>query len=404
MEITVGKLNEYIKQMFEYEPMLRNVSVRGEVSNVKYHQSGHIYFTIKDNIGQLACVMFYGQRAGLKFKLETGQSIVVTGRVSVYERDGKYQMYASLIEKDGVGKLYEEFEKLKVKLGAEGLFDDGHKKRIPRYAMRIGVVTSAQAAALADICNVARQRNPFVTLYLCPVQVQGAGAAATIANGIKKLDGMGMDVIIVARGGGSMEDLWAFNEEIVARACYECNTPVISGVGHETDTTIIDYVSDFRAPTPTAAATAAVFDYNQFVADTRKLKDSFDRIMNNAIYTTKLRCDNYLKRLERAGVQAKLDGYKMTSDRYYEKLHNLVNKKINESKRTIGILSARLEGVSPLKKLGQGYSYTTTQDNKKIKSIDDVKDGDDIIVTLFDGNIEAKVTGKEHIELSANNV
>ena len=245
---TVTEVNLYIKNMFLKDPYLNSIYVKGEVSNCKYHTSGHIYFTLKDAQGQLACVMFAGQRKGLTFRLEEGQSVIVFGSISVYERDGKYQLYASQIVLDGLGVLYERFEKLKKDLEAEGLFDKSHKKPIPPYPKRIGIVTAATGAAIQDICNIARRRNPYVQLILYPAQVQGEGAAESVVRGIKVLDKLNLDVIIVGRGGGSIEDLWAFNEEIVARAIYARNTPVISAVGHETDVTIADFVADLRHP------------------------------------------------------------------------------------------------------------------------------------------------------------
>ena len=251
---TVTEINQYIKNMFIKDPYLNHIYVKGEVSNCKYHTSGHIYFTLKDNQGQLACVMFAGQRRGLTFRMEEGQSVIVLGSVSVYERDGKYQLYANQIVLDGQGALYERFEKLKKDLEAEGLFDKAHKKPIPSYPKRVGIGTASTGAAIQDIINISKRRNPYIQLILYPALVQGAGAPESIVRGIKALDKLRPDVIIVGRGGGSIEDLWAFNEEIVARAIYSCNTPIISAVGHETDVTIADYVVDLRAPTPSAAA------------------------------------------------------------------------------------------------------------------------------------------------------
>ena len=255
---SVSQVNVYIKNMFLRETVLNNIYIKGEVSNCKYHTSGHIYFTLKDAKGQMACVMFAGQRSGLSFRMQEGQSVIVLGSISVYERDGKYQLYAREILKEGQGALYEKYEQLKRQLEGEGLFLQEHKKAIPFYSKKIGIVTASTGAAIQDICNISARRNPYVQLILYPAKVQGEGAAKTIVKGIKTLDKAGVDVIIVGRGGGSIEDLWAFNEEIVARAIYECNTPIVSAVGHETDTTIADYVSDLRAPTPSAAAELTV--------------------------------------------------------------------------------------------------------------------------------------------------
>ena len=257
---SVGQVNTYIQNMFAQDFMLHQISIKGEVSNCKYHSSGHIYFTLKDQTGTIAAVMFSRYRRGLAFQMKEGDKVVVTGSVEVYERDGKYQLYAREIELEGAGNLYLKFEALKRELEEMGMFDAAYKKPIPRYATRIGIVTAPTGAAIQDIRNIAARRNPYVQLILYPALVQGDGAAASIVRGIHALDVLGVDVIIVGRGGGSIEDLWAFNEEEVARAIFACNTPVISAVGHQTDTTISDYVADLRAPTPSAAAELAVFD------------------------------------------------------------------------------------------------------------------------------------------------
>ena len=258
---SVGQVNTYIRNMFAQDFMMQRISIKGEVSNCKYHTSGHIYFTLKDEVGTINAIMFAGNRKGLSFPMKEGDKVIATGFVEVYERDGKYQLYAREIELDGAGNLYLKFEALKHELEEMGMFAAEYKKPIPKYAMRIGVVTAPTGAAVRDIQNIAGRRNPFVQLILYPALVQGDGAVESIVNGIHALDMLGLDVLIVGRGGGSIEDLWAFNEESVARAIFECETPVISAVGHETDTTIADYVADLRAPTPSAAAELAVFDY-----------------------------------------------------------------------------------------------------------------------------------------------
>ena len=260
---TVRQVNAYIKNMFSQDFMLNRIYVKGEVSNCKYHTSGHIYFSLKDESGTIACVMFAGQRGGLSFRMCDGQQVVVLGGVSVYERSGSYQLYAKEIRLDGDGVLYERFQMLKKELEEMGMFAPEYKKPIPAYARRIGVVTAPTGAAIRDIMNIAARRNPFVQLILYPAQVQGEGAKESIIRGIRMLEETGVDVMIVGRGGGSIEDLWAFNEEDVARAIFDCRVPVISAVGHETDTTIADYTADLRAPTPSAAAELAVNDYRQ---------------------------------------------------------------------------------------------------------------------------------------------
>ena len=262
---SVGQVNAYIKNMFNADFALNNIYIKGEISNCKYHTSGHIYFTLKDSTGVISAVMFAGNRKGLKFKLEEGQKVIALGSVSVYERDGKYQLYAKQIILEGTGLLYQRFEQLKTQLEEMGLFDKMYKKPIPKYATKVGICTASTGAAIQDIINISKRRNPFVQLYLYPCLVQGQGAAVDIVNAIRCLDSMDLDVIIVGRGGGSIEDLWAFNEEIVAKAIFDCDTPVISAVGHETDFTIADFVADMRAPTPSAAAELAVFDYSEFM-------------------------------------------------------------------------------------------------------------------------------------------
>ena len=263
---SVGQINTYIRTMFTQDFVLNRISVRGEVSNLKYHTSGHIYFSLKDADGTIACVMFAGMRGGLTFRLANGQQIVADGNVNVYERDGKYQLYASRIRLDGAGELYERFLALKAELEEMGMFAPEYKKKIPVFVRRLGVVTAPTGAAVRDIINVATRRNPGIQVILYPAQVQGEGAAASVARGLEALDQMECDVIIVGRGGGSIEDLWAFDEEETARAIFACQTPVISAVGHETDTTIADYVADLRAPTPSAAAELAVLDVRQIAA------------------------------------------------------------------------------------------------------------------------------------------
>ena len=251
---TVKQVNAYIRNMFTQDFMLNRIYVKGEVSNCKYHTSGHIYFSLKDESGTIACVMFAGQRGGLSFRMAEGQQVIVFGSVSVYERGGTYQLYARQIRLDGEGVLYEKFQALKKELEEMGMFAQEYKKPIPPFAMRVGVVTASTGAAVRDIMNISRRCNPYVQLILYPAQVQGEGASESIVKGIHMLEQAGVDVMIVGRGGGSIEDLWAFNEEIVARAIFDCSVPVISAVGHETDTTIADYVADLRAPTPSAAA------------------------------------------------------------------------------------------------------------------------------------------------------
>ena len=287
---SVGQVNNYIKNMFAQDFMLHQISIKGEVSNCKYHSSGHIYFTLKDQTGTINAIMFAGNRKGLSFQMKEGDKVVVTGSVEVYERDGKYQIYAREIELDGAGGLYLKFEALKRELEEMGMFAEEYKQPIPQFARRIGIVTAPTGAAVQDIRNIAARRNPYVQLILYPALVQGEGAAASIVNGIHALEQLGVDVMIVGRGGGSIEDLWAFNEEIVARAIFECTVPVISAVGHQTDWTIADYVADLRAPTPSAAAELAVFDYVQTKHMLAELKQITVSTKSSLILQTRRSC------------------------------------------------------------------------------------------------------------------
>ena len=295
---TVAQVNSYIKNMFMQDFMLQSLFVKGEVSNCKYHSSGHIYFTLKDEKGTISCVMFAGNRSGLAFRMQEGQQVVVGGTVDVYERDGKYQLYAKQIVLDGAGLLYEKFEQLKAELEERGMFDSCYKQPLPRYIKTLGVVTASTGAAVRDIINIATRRNPYVQIVLYPAIVQGEQAALSIARGIRVLERFGVDVMIVGRGGGSIEDLWAFNEETVAQAIFDCSIPVISAVGHETDTTIADYVADLRAPTPSAAAELAVYEYWQYEEMLREYGSTLDRLLKNKL-------DLYRGYLENLGLKLK---------------------------------------------------------------------------------------------------
>ena len=280
---TVGQLNSYIKNMFAQDYFLQSVYVKGEVSNCKYHTSGHIYFTLKDPRGTISCVMFAGSRSGLSFRMQDGQQVVVLGAVDVYERDGKYQLYAKQIILEGEGLLYERFRQLRQELEEEGMFDPQYKKPIPPYIKTLGVVTARTGAAVRDIIQIAARRNPYVQIILYPAIVQGQEAAPSIISGINALERLGVDVIIVGRGGGSIEDLWAFNEREVAQAVFDCSVPIISAVGHQTDTTIVDYVADLRAPTPSAAAELAVWDIREFLTKINRIEEGLWQGMDRAL-------------------------------------------------------------------------------------------------------------------------
>ncbi len=389
---SVSQVNNYIKNIITQDYMLKSITIKGEVSNCKYHSLGHIYFSLKDETGSLPAVMFKGNAAnGLSFKLAEGQSVIVSGSISVYERDGKYQLYANKIILDGVGKLYEEFERLKYRLNDEGLFDPDLKKPIPKYPKRIGVVTAKTGAAIQDIINVARRRNPYVQLILYPAKVQGDGAADTIVAGIKKLDSMGVDTIIVGRGGGSIEDLWAFNEEKVVRAIYEAKTPIISGTGHEVDITLTDYAADLRAPTPSAACELAVPDVISTLNGLRGLWDSLNAHMSNKLNVASLKLEGLTSRLEMLSPVARLKQKNQYLSELYDKLVGAMQKKLDDRKHMLAIYTERLNGLSPTAKLVGGFGYVEAE-GKPVLNAGDVSKGQDIRLTLHDGVIDARVT------------
>lgn len=389
---SVLQVNAYIKHMFEQDFALNNIYIKGEVSNCKYHTSGHIYFTLKDAGSVLACVMFAGNRKGLTFKLEEGMKVTAFGSVNVYERDGKYQLYVSKLQQDGQGDLYRRFEELKAELLEMGMFDASYKKPIPKYATKVGIVTASTGAAIQDIVNVSLRRNPHVQLYLYPAIVQGVEAAPSIVAGLKKLDTMDLDVIIVGRGGGSLEDLWAFNEEIVARAIFNTNTPVISAVGHETDTTIADYVSDLRAPTPSAAAELAVFDYEAYIAELKNYENMLYRQMKVKVDRLRDKVSNYELRVKHASPFVKIANKRQDIDNILIKLREKLSIKLERKRHELAMASQRLQGVSPLNKIGKGYGYLETDKGDLLSSVNQVSVDDVIQVSLQDGKLMAKVS------------
>ena len=410
---SVSQVTAYIKNMFTQDFALNRISIRGEVSNCKYHTSGHIYFTLKDGGAQIAAVMFAGQRKGLSFTLAEGQQVIATGSVDVYERDGRYQLYVRKIERDGTGDLYARFERLKAELLEMGMFDACYKQPIPRFALRVGVVTASTGAAIRDIMNISARRNPYVQLVLCPAQVQGERAAASIVRGIETLDAMGLDVLIVGRGGGSIEDLWAFNEERVARAIFNCRTPVISAVGHETDVTIADYVADLRAPTPSAAAELAVFDWHQFEEQLASERKRLDRLMQLslekrkgqlarsrmqlALYSPQRQVNEMRQRL--ADIEGRLtenargrilrDRQALTAGR--ELLVRAMERSFTGARHRLAVDAGRLDGLSPLKRLRGGYGYVTDRTGRPVRSAALTEPGIRIQVQLADGRLKALV-------------
>ena len=389
---SVGQVNSYIKNMFAQDFMLRSISVKGEISNCKYHTSGHIYFTIKDASGTISAVMFAGNRRGLSFNMKEGDKVIVTGSIEVYERAGNYQLYARQIELDGAGNLYLEFEKLKNELEEMGYFASEYKIPIPKYAKKIGIVTAPTGAAIQDIRNISGRRNPYVQLILYPALVQGDGAAESIVNGIHALEQQQVDVIIVGRGGGSIEDLWAFNEKIVAQAIFNCRIPIISAVGHETDWTIADFVADMRAPTPSAAAEIAVYDY-RLVND--KLKEYNRRISNclsNKAELYRQRLGSYRVKLEYLSPQRKLNENRRRLMEFEEKLNSRINMTIKEKRHRLELFAGKLEACSPVRKLGQGYAYVEKEDGKPLRSIKDICPEQNMSVYLLDGKIKTIVS------------
>lgn len=388
---TVKQVNSYIKNMFTQDFMLNRIYVKGEVSNCKYHTSGHIYFSLKDESGTIACVMFAGQRGGLSFHMREGQQIIVLGSVNVYERTGSYQLYAQEIRLDGEGTLYEKYQMLKQELEEMGMFAPEYKKAIPRYAKRIGVVTAPTGAAVRDIMNISARRNPYVQLLLYPAQVQGEEAKESIVRGIRMLETKNVDVIIVGRGGGSIEDLWAFNDECVARAIFDCQVPVISAVGHETDVTIADYVADLRAPTPSAAAELAVWDYRQLQGYLDECRLRMNRSMTGTIRINRLRLKELDVRLSYLHPRHKLQDQQQRLIELEEELRTLMRDRVKEARHRLAIQIEKLNGLSPVRKLNQGFAYVEEADGGVVKSIRQVEKGDELTVYVTDGLIRTSV-------------
>ena len=388
---SVSQVNSYIKNMFTQDFVLNSIYIKGEVSNCKYHTSGHIYFSLKDKGGVISGVMFAGNRGGLNFTLKEGQDVIVLGSVSVYEKSGLYQVYAKQIMLDGAGQLYQKYEELKKELEDMGMFDIMYKQPIPKYATKIGICTASTGAAIQDIRNISSRRNPYVQLYLYPAIVQGENAAASIVQGLRYLDEMDMDVIIVGRGGGSIEDLWAFNEEAVARTIFNMKTPVISAVGHETDTTIADYVADLRAPTPSAAAELAVFDYNEFKNKLFQYKRTLENKLEREIQKNRILVKNYEARVNYASPKNQLLTKKQYVDELFTKMENLFKNKLTNDKHTLGILAERLNGLSPLNKLSNGYAYITDDNLHTITSVGQIDVGEKVLLNLKDGKVTSVV-------------
>jgi len=427
---SVSQINTYIKNMFRQDGFLSRVCVRGEISNCKYHSSGHIYFTLKEGsvsgagfeagassygsgISALSCIMFASRRAGLKFQLQDGQNVRVSGSVNVYERDGKYSLYADSIEFDGKGNLYLRYLEIKEQLEEMGMFSEIYKKPIPKYVKRIGIVTAKTGAAVQDIIQIATRRNPHVELFLFPALVQGEGAAQSIVRGIRMLDAMDTDCIIVGRGGGSIEDLWAFNEVAVAEAIFAAKTPIISAVGHQTDFTIADFVADLRAPTPSAAAELAVYDWREFSETLAGYLHALDITMEQKIDRCKhglneamlnlrsmhpgkileRRKDrlNHIRELLNEKIHMQILNAGQSLSRKEERLQTQITRSTENAKYRLSIMSRALEETSPLKKISAGYTYAEDSEGHGIKSIRRIRSGDRIRLYFTDGKANALV-------------
>ena len=382
---TVSQANDYIANMFAQDYMLKRIQVSGEVSNCKYHPSGHIYFTLKDSGGTLSAVMFRSNAAGLSFVIQNGDKLVVSGSIEVYKAGGSYSLHAAKVEKQGQGDLYEKYLKLKKELEEMGLFADEYKQPLPRYAQRIGIVTAKTGAAIKDIINISKRRNPYVQLILYPAIVQGERAVPSIIKGIKMLDSMNLDVIIVGRGGGSIEDLWAFNDENVARAIFAARTPIISAVGHETDFTIADFVADLRAPTPSAAAELATTDISKLEND---LNNYIFRL-RNGIYQKR---DSLKSELKELSLRMELKSPSRRTNEINARLKELklnmryiIKNKYAESRHSFELLVQRLDALSPIRHISNGYAYISDIKGSKIGSIKDINVGDSINIRLSDG-------------------
>ena len=388
---SVSQVNSYIRNMFTQDFMLARICIRGEVSNCKYHSSGHVYFTIKDEKASMACVLFAGNRKGLSFTLKEGQKIIAEGSVSVYEQSGSYQLYVKKITLDGTGLLYQRYEELKSRLEEMGMFAEEYKKPIPRYASRIGIVTAATGAAIRDIMTVAKRRNPYVKLYLYSALVQGEGAKESIVHGIEVLDAMDLDVLIVGRGGGSIEDLWAFNEECVARAIFECNTPVISAVGHEVDVTIADYVADLRAATPSAAAELAVYDFRAFEEKLAGYENMLHALMERTLTGKRTALKALEWKLKMVSPSQQILQKRQALIASADRLEHLMEGILTGRKHRLALYAQKLQGLSPLISLERGYSYVQDKEGKAVRSVKQIKQGEQISICFLDGAAQAEI-------------
>ncbi len=399
---SVGQVNRYVKNMFAQDFFLQKILVRGEVSNCKYHTSGHIYFSLKDETGVMSCVMFAGQRRGLAFPMKNGDKVIVGGSVDVYERDGRYQLYAKEISLEGAGLLYERYLALRQELEDMGMFAAEYKQEIPKGIRTLGVVTAPTGAAIQDIRNVALRRNPYLQIILYPALVQGEGAAESIVKGIRLLENAGVDTIIVGRGGGSIEDLWAFNEEIVARAIFECRIPIISAVGHETDFTIADFAADMRAPTPSAAAELAVDDFAAITSQLVQYRLRMHRAMEMTVQYHRQVLLQHQERFWYRSPENRLRDQRQRLISLEDRLNGTMQDKYLEQRHRWELSLRRLEGLSPLKKLRQGYSYVADERQKAVTSVHQVMEGQHVWISVTDGTLVAEILQKKPKEDGRN--
>lgn len=377
--------------MFTQDYFLQTVFVKGEVSNCKYHPSGHIYFTLKDSASALNCIMFAGDRKGLAFRLTEGQQVIAKGSVSVFERDGRYQLYVKEVTLDGAGALYEKYEQLKRELAEEGMFASEYKQPIPKYIHTLGIVTADTGAAVRDIIQIASRRNPYVQIILYPALVQGASAAPSIVNGIHALERQGVDVMIVGRGGGSIEDLWAFNERMVAQAVFDCTVPIISAVGHETDTTIIDYVADLRAPTPSAAAELAVAKVSDIENEILDRQDRLYLQMERVLQRKRQQAEQREMRMKYLSPMNRIREKRTYSVQLEDRLQNRMQSVLQDRRHMLALYIERMKAVSPLEKLNSGFSYVENEQGKNIRSIKQVTEGENLRIRVSDGIVDTCV-------------
>jgi len=391
--VTVSALNQYIKTLFEHSDILQGIWVRGEISNLKYHTSGHIYFSLKDEEGLLRAVMFRSSAIHLPVKLQNGMKVVAYGSISVYVRDGQYQLYATKIEPDGVGALYAAFEKLKIRLQAEGLFDPARKKPIPSFPQKVGLITSATGAAVQDMIQIIGRRCPLTEIYLRPAMVQGPAAPVSLMNALRFFETeFPVDVIIIGRGGGSIEDLWGFNDEQLAYSIASCQTPIISAVGHETDFTICDFVADLRAPTPSAAAELAVPDLRQLFGGVEGTADRLTLAMGGILHKKRAELTQLISRtvLERSELLTR--DLLLTLDSLETKMQNVFSALLSKGNSILDTQAAKLEALSPKKVMERGYVMLTNGQGSVVRAAKDLSEGESISITMLDGRADATVT------------